>query len=689
MSATDIATDQDRTAPVGLYAAILVSAIIAWFGRGTVIETLGMYDLGASANPYWIPAEWLRLYVIVPATTLATGFFFLSPGLLLASVFGRDKGLATWVLAGFAWALLCLVVATTGYQLITGHIAKGASFFWLVIVVLALAFGVTAARVTMGERNRLTESAADMGWAIAAAWLLLALMAPKFYWENFSGDGSGSLQFTRNYINTLWPFWPPEAGTIQQAPGLTSFLFVLPDNWFVRLWGEWEYSVRAPMALYFLLLWPVVTALIHFGRDEVLRNGDRVLLIGTLMVYALSVIYSGGYNPYFGDSPMPAVRETLAVALFMGFMLAFFQDRRGMMILCGLLGHLTIPTGGLWMLLFPAAVFLTWRPIPWKRLFFAAFVLVLAAMVSVLVPLIIKAVGLPIPGSEFGPKAIVNRLRWIAPVDFYRFMFLIVPCGILPALFLLHWRGQDKVARAITVATLLFFFFFYLQGYRVLLHHFIPIMLAPVVVFWRNPVVWSAAASRMRIAALVCLATATWLAWPKEMKLHSFDRHIGQHLVTMGPVFQRGEPVEGDRFRGFDPQALDVAHHLLGNLFPIGWTEEDAQKRFYGAPLVWWFYSEYPKPEGQPINYTIRPVDGASATDGRLFEEYLGYGLYIRDEALYQQHWNTTLPTNTGAQIFVTPRNMMFGRGTQWGDRIVFDLVDLVRPILGIEKPPA
>ena len=69
--------------------------------------------------------------------------------------------------------------------------------------------------------------------------------------------------------------------------------------------------------------------------------------------------------------------------------------------------------------------------------------------------------------------------------DWQRFAFLAVPTGFLPALSLLAWRWQDRVARTFTLLTVANFLFFYVQAY-VSLHYFVPGMVLPLVVFWRS-----------------------------------------------------------------------------------------------------------------------------------------------------------------------------------------------------------
>lgn len=674
--------------PLQLAVATLLAALVAFLGLGTVRQVLSLWDLGQSPHPYFLPGHALSLYIITPLTALATSVFFMAPGLILSAAFGRDKGVAFWFLSAFATSMAVLTVVITGFQLATGWVLTGHGFFWLVLAINIGCLLIAGLRMAQGQGSRLALAGqgADIWMALGVFWLLLVLMAPKFYWENFSGDGSGALQFSRVFIHTLWPFWPDSAGVIKQAPGLTSVLFVVPDSWFVRLWGETEFSVRLPHMLGLALLYPQITALIRWGRSApVLRGVDHLLIGAAFYVYSLSVIYSGGYHAWFGDSPMPAARETLAMVCFLGYILAFLDDRRVLMLVAGLMAYLSLPTGGLWLLLWPLAAAAVWRPLPGGRLVFAAVVLGVVTVASVVVPMLAGAAGLPLPGTEFSGSGIVTRLRFVSFTDWNRLAFLAVPMGLLPALCLLCWRWQDWLSRALTLLTLVFFVFFYIQGYRVLLHHFIPAMMPPLVVMWRLPQV---TAKGGRWAVALGLLAALGLAWPKDMGLHNRDRAFAAFVQTEGPRYASAQPADGERFRGFDPKALDTFHHLFQELFPIGYGDNDAAERFFGAPLVWWYYSEFPKAAGQVINYTLKPVADATPEDGVLFDAYDDYGLYIHDVTLFDQQKSQQMPVDTGASIFQTPRDVIFGLGAKWPknwhDRWVIDLVPIAKRLLGM-----
>ncbi|MFN6952140.1 MAG: hypothetical protein ACK4NE_06065 [Albidovulum sp.] len=671
--------------------AVTAAAVMTLAGLGTLRETVLQWPLGQDENPYFLPAHALSLYVVTPLTTFASALFLLGPGLVLAAIFGREKGAAAWLVSGLVAAILIHLAAITVFQLATGIVLKGYAFCWFVAALDAAALALAGLRLAGGRthRLRLDGQGADLWTATALFFACLLLMSPKFYWENFTADGEGALQFARLHIAEIWPFWRPEAGPIKGAPGITMVLFVAPTSWFVRLWGEWEFAVRAPLLMFLAILYPVLTQLIRTGREDApaLRPIDHALLAGALLLYAFANIYSGGYHPYFGDSPMPVMRETLALICFLSYALFLFEDRRWLMLATGLMTHLVIPTGGLWLLLVPAAVCLTFRPVPWTRLFFAAGILLLAAAISILGPVVIHAVGLPLIGDEFGSDNIVTRLRFVVFTDWYRFAFWAVPVGILPVLFLLTWPVQDRVARALTLAAVGYFFFFYFQAYRVLLHHFIPAMVPPLVVMYRSRL-WTdrRLAPLLTGAAVVLLAVSVWLSWPREMKMHGFERVIGQHIRTEGPIFDgNGQRGDGDVFRTFDQRALGVAHILLGRLFPNGYGENDPKERFYGAPLVWFYYSEFPKPDGQVVNYVIKPVDARTPEDGTLVDEEGEYGLFVRDMALYDAHAHTRLPVDTGAALYVTPRTTIFGHGVKMGTaRGVIDLVPPIKRLIGM-----
>ncbi|MGB5871388.1 MAG: hypothetical protein WBH04_14410, partial [Albidovulum sp.] len=434
------------------------------------------------------------------------------------------------------------------------------------------------------------------------------------------------------------------------------------------------------------LLYPMLTALIRAARPSAqIGLLTHVLIAAALCLYTLSVAYSGGYHPWFGDSAMPGTRETLAMVCFMGYILAFEQDRRALILGAALMSYLSIPTGGLWLLAWPLAVLLVWRPVERGRLIFSVWVLIGAASVAVLLPVLVRLLDLPLPGGEFNASAVVQRLRFVAFTDWNRIAFLAVPIGIVPVLAIATWRWQDQISKALILLSVAFFLFFYLQGYRILLHHFIPAMFPLLVAMWRSPPMSHALGKG---AVCLGLLAGLWLALPKDASVQGYDREFGGFIATEGPRFAHGDPKAGAGSYGYDPRAVDTVDVLLIKLFPIGLTDSAPAESFFGAPLTWWHYSEFPKSADQAINYVIKPVTAATAVDGALFAAHDGYGLYIRDMALFEKHKKMRLPYDNGAPILATKRSVIFGGGAKWtqswSDRHVIDLVAIAKRLLGV-----
>ena len=181
-----------RREPLWLALLVALCALVAFAGRGTVLEVLSLWDLGQGAHPYFLPAQALQLYIVTPLAALATSIFFLAPGLILSTVFGREKGAAFWLLSALATAIVVLVAVTSLVQTATGTVLTGPQFFLTVLGTNIACLLIAGLRLASGQehRLRLAGQAGDLWMAAAIFWLFLALLAPKFYWENFSGDGS-------------------------------------------------------------------------------------------------------------------------------------------------------------------------------------------------------------------------------------------------------------------------------------------------------------------------------------------------------------------------------------------------------------------------------------------------------------------------------------------------------------------
>ena len=104
-------------------------------------------------------------------------------------------------------------------------------------------------------------------------------------------------------------------------------------------------------------------------------------------------------------------------------------------------------------------------------------------LISGLLPTVLARLHLPVPGNEYSFRGLLTRLNSVQWGDWKRLLLLIVPCGILPAAILPFWRRQDQVGKSLTLVTMAYFGMFFIQAY-ISIHHFAPIMVLPIVVFW-------------------------------------------------------------------------------------------------------------------------------------------------------------------------------------------------------------
>ena len=231
--------------------------ILAWLpaliGHPVVGRVASLAALAESPHPYFVPQHTALLYVWTPLVVASACILFMSPGLFLALALGAGQTVGRWVLSGLALSLVVLtpVVALAGMAL--GDSLRGRAF---AVLVAACALGCLAVLAWRQRRGAALawpfaepHAAATALSMVAVPVLVLVTLLPKFFWENFNGDGAHAFETTRLLLFQPLPFWDSQAGAIASFPGMTSMLFAFPAAWFVRLFGEVEVSARLPYLL--------------------------------------------------------------------------------------------------------------------------------------------------------------------------------------------------------------------------------------------------------------------------------------------------------------------------------------------------------------------------------------------------------------------------------------------------------
>ncbi|WP_366193567.1 hypothetical protein [Meridianimarinicoccus marinus] len=637
---------------VRLGFGLLILAVLSAFA-GPVAEFATSRPVGQGS---------VVIYLGVAVTALTSSALIFAPGILLAlGLSGPVQGMTSVVLKGLIWSLLWLTLAPGAIGMALAQPLTGAGFS-LFLVLSALPGALLVAR--RGLPEGVSQNAGqDMAALLAVPLLLLAVLLPKFVWENFNGDGVHSYYSLRNMVLTGTPFWPKEAGDMASYPSLSTSSAVVFSSFTLRFFGENELSARLSVLPQLSFLTVAVLGLVRWHRPAPLGNGAVVALVLALVLFAATLGWHATYHPSFADIALPLAREPLVVVAALGVVWFFLQREYLWLFAFLLLLLLSIPSAvgliGMWL----GAVFLVWRPIPWKRLFLASGLTMAAMAVTGVAPMVMVQFGLPVPGDEFSSGNLLRRLRFVSVAEVERFWFWLVPCGLLPGLAVLTWFWQDRLSRALSLVALGYFALFYLQAYRVLPHHFAPVPILSLIVFWRlAPVV-----ARPQLAtglALVGVVAGLWLARPDDWAPNTASKSFaaGWRLEDMDPAEFRADDVrilQDLLSAAFSEQALATQGLVRGAASPV---------------MIYYYVTRSDLPEVPP-KFIVR--EGAAQPGEVPLAEAEGYVLVATSQDAAEVGLLPTLAQSSVNARFYVPRRILFGTGPRDGPRPVWDLAAL------------
>ena len=388
-----------------LFAALAVAWIPVLIDAEAVEQAARLHPLANSANPYFVPSHAFLLYLRAPLAALSGIVLCLSPGLILALARKTSSDISRWLVSGFGLSLGSVSAVSGTVQAFLSEPVRGLGFKVLLVICSVLSLGflhwwLGSGRQT-GQPWKDRHASATLLSAVLVPWLLLVVLAPKFYWETFNADGNQAFEVGRLLLWQPLPFWRAEAGFMANFPGWNSMLFAFPTSWFIRLFGEFEASARLPLVLYLMVLHGAIVSLANHGRFQRLRVPDRWLIWLGLSIFLVVMAYSATYNPYSADLAEPATHDTILMVCFLGFLLEFLQKNRFWMCFWISLTYLSWPIApvliGLWLL---AAVTL-WRPRPWSQVVLSFGTLVTWVLAGKLVSPVLTFLGHPAPGGEY------------------------------------------------------------------------------------------------------------------------------------------------------------------------------------------------------------------------------------------------------------------------------------------------
>jgi hypothetical protein len=478
--------------------------------------------------------------------------------------------------------------------------------------------------------------------------LLLITLTPKFYWENFNGDGVHAYETGRLLLFQPLPFWHHSAGGVALFPGITSMLFAFPTSWFIRLFGEVEASARLPFLLYIIALFGAILELVEYGRIKSLSLSGRWLIWLGLTIYVVVMAFSATYSPYSADIALPATQDTLLMVCFLGFILEFLREEQKWMWLLIALIYFSSPNGILLICFWLLSVWFIWGRRLWKQIVLAASASIVCLIITAIIPFLLTLINQPAPGGEYAFVWLLRRFAFLQWADWRRILFIVVPSGILPSISLLMWQYQDKVAKTLTVVTITYFCFFYIQAH-IVLHHFVPVMILPLVVFWRNDQIVN---SRYKPFILTCIAVtgvvALLVSLPQSTAPYTVGRFVGTTIE--------------DRIGGYenhDPEAFRRSE-MLRHLFPYTWDPKVPFQSYGDSPLIWNYYAHQACGTARNVNYVLQPATQPPPSGMHLLVQEEDVTLYIRSFSIWAGHCAIRPPTPVVSKVYEIPRGIIF-----------------------------
>ena len=334
------------------------------FGESVVSQATGLYHLAVESNAYFQPTYGLLLYLVTPLVSLSAFSLFLLPGVLLTLALGQARRIEVLLLSSFGISLMLSIVLTTLAALLFGdHQGPWALLgLWLVFTGGTAALMVYRANRGNIPSCRLSDDPGlrRLCWSVGALLLLVVLLLPKIFWENFNLDGMEAFEYGRSLSSNILPHW-------EIFPGVFGFysnfwLFSYPNHWFMTLLGPFEAAARLPFLLYIGLLFFVLVLLIEHGREQRLSLKEEFVLWLGLALYTVVQAYNTTYEPFYADLAESAATDTLGVLMFLAAVYSLWSVRVKWFVTFALMTYFAVPGGLLLLLMLGASLY--WPVLP-------------------------------------------------------------------------------------------------------------------------------------------------------------------------------------------------------------------------------------------------------------------------------------------------------------------------------------
>lgn len=624
--------------PLGM----LLSWLPAFLGWNVVGRVSEMYDLATRPHPYIQLSHAGLLYVITPLVVISSFALFLSPGAIVILALGEARRLLEWVVLAFGASTILLVILGTGVKLIFGIPLSLPVLLSIWMGTAVLASLVVIFRSRKASISWPTVDWLDVRrilWMLGATYLGVVTLLPKIFWENFNVDGIEAFEFGRSLTNHVLPYWEIQNGIFGLYQNFV--IFAYPNHWFISIFGPFEAAVRLPLVFFVVMLFAGLTLLIELGSKRALSVFEEGVLWLGLALFTVVQVYNTNYEPFFSDMAETAAPDILLMVFFVSACYMLFTGRLKWCLIFALMTYLAGP-GGLLLLIALAGVILLYKsPDRGRQLKTLGAAILVCLVIGLLYQLIYNPVILGGVKDQFSTRNMLRRLFPPTLTEFVRFNAFIFPSGILPALsFLALRRKSDSLAWIMAGCTLLYFGVIYIQVWSAL-HQFTPVMVLPLVVFWRQYLSSPLRLQRWLVPAVAAMTIlALFLSLPRHFQINQSVRQFGQ--ATEYKVGSYDKAYEEEVRSG----------NALYALLPENYRLQYPEQPWGTDPPSWIYYANRTKPSGTVINYVVQP---ASEPPPPMFTQVTvknGNSVYVRDLQVWQRDRNQELARVAGSPLY-------------------------------------
>jgi hypothetical protein len=639
---------------------------VVYLGASVASQVADLYPLRLPDFPYFQSNHAVLLYGLLPLVFMAVLFSLLSPGIFLVLGFAKARRWTELIILGFGASFLLHLLVSTGLKIIVQGAVNSGKFLAAEAIASALTLAILAWRVYRGaklswplgqkrDRRRLY-------WTITIPIVGLLALIPVIFWQDPSADGFGALESGRSLSARLLPRYPSNIADGLPGPGVGMIAMAYPIHWFVMFFGLIEATPRLPILLYLPVLFCLLIQLIEFDSPRSLGLVEEAALFLALAIYTVTMSFNASYDVYFADIASPAAFETLTVVCMLASIYFLWSGQDLWFFYFALLGYLSRPTGLMVLGLAGVSIAFCAR----ERLQGCLIRIAVALGMCLVVGFLYEKVVVPsVAGTSmigYSSSSVIARFHFLNLDDFSRINFALFPSGILPFMSLFALRWQDSLGRVLSVLTVMYFAVFYVPAF-VALHHFVPVMIFPLVVFWRLYLFHVDHLRRIVLpAAAVAAGVSLWLSLPRHFEINRIHREIGQATDYRVAEYS------------IDYRKINHADLMLKLVSP-DWDVKDPFQELVASPYTIIFYALKPKDSHSNINYIVQllrepPPSGFTkiADDGVA-------GLYVRDLQQWQKDRFRSLRTDYQSKLYYIPRTTLF---PHWGVREGKYSVDLL-----------